>query len=177
MRIILAANPHRVFISRIGRAEVYQPIPTAGGKSPSGPHTHVLPKLLQHQRTHAATEPIPEGLVPCAHFYPQHPMKDAFGREKPFDGACHRSFQDLLERFGAPDTAALKARVTKLVEAGQGPDDHPAADDRASRTAVRLALRQLRAANHPAPALAQWLAVYDRADEDSPEDDEQTLGH
>lgn len=177
MRIILAANPHRVFISRIGRAEVYQPIPVPGGKSPNGPHTHVLPKLLQHLRTHAATEPIPDGFVPCAHFYPQHPLKDAFGRETPFDGACHRSFQDLLERFGAPDAAVLKARVTQLVEAGQGPGEHPVADDRASRTAVRLALRQLKAANHPAPALAQWLAVHDRADEDSPEDDEQTLGH
>lgn len=177
MRIILAANPHRVFISRIGRAEVYQPIPAAGGKSPNGPHTHVLPKLLQHQRTHAATEPIPEGFVPCAHFYPKHPMKDAFGREKPFDGACYRSFQNLLERFGASEATALKARVAKLVEAGQGPDDHPVCDDRASRTAVRLALRQLKAENHPLPALAQWLAEYDRADDDMPEDDEQALGH
>ena len=177
MRIILAANPHRVFISRIGRAEVYQPIPAAGGKSPSGPHTHVLPKLLQHRRTHAATEPIPEGFVPCAHFYPPHPMKDAFGREKPFDGVCHRSFQSLLEGFGAPDAAELKARVTKLVEAGQGPGELPVAGDRASRTTVRLALRQLKAADPRSPALAQWLAVYDRADEDVPEDDEQTLGH
>lgn len=29
MRIILAAHPHRVFISRCGRVEVYQPIPAA----------------------------------------------------------------------------------------------------------------------------------------------------
>jgi hypothetical protein len=43
MGIILHANPHRVFISRIGRIEVYQPIPPAAGKSPDGPHTHVLP--------------------------------------------------------------------------------------------------------------------------------------
>lgn len=177
MRIILATNPHRVFISRIGRAEVYQPIPAAGGKSPNGPHTHVLPKLLQHQRTHAATEPVPGGFVPCAHFYPAHPMKDSFGHEKPFDGACHRSFQNLLERFGAPEATALKARVTELVEAGQGPDDHPVADDRASRTAVRLALRQLKAANRSSPALAQWLSVHDRADDDPPEQDTLALGH
>ena len=84
MRIILAASPHRVFVSRIGRAEVYQPIPSANGKSPDGPHTHVLPKLLQHRRTHAATEPVPDGFVPCAHLYPRHPLKDAFGREKTF---------------------------------------------------------------------------------------------
>ena len=52
MGMILAANPHRVFISRLGRIEVYQPIPPPSGKSPEGPHTHVLPRLLQSRRTH-----------------------------------------------------------------------------------------------------------------------------
>ena len=37
--MILAANPHRVFISQLGRIEVYQPIPPPSGKSPEGPHT------------------------------------------------------------------------------------------------------------------------------------------
>ena len=59
MGAILAANPHRVFKSRVGRVEVFQPIPPANGKSPEGPHTHVLPKLLRHGRTHSATEAIP----------------------------------------------------------------------------------------------------------------------
>jgi hypothetical protein len=54
MSMLLEVNPHRVFISRIGRIEVYQPIPPASGKSPDGPHTHVLPKLLKSGRTHAA---------------------------------------------------------------------------------------------------------------------------
>src|SRR5262245_36235641 len=175
MRIILAANPHRVFISRAGRAEVYQPIPAPGGKSPDGPHTHVLPKLLQHKRTHAATEPVPQGFVPCAHIYPKHPIKDAFGREKAFDADCHRSFQDLLRRFGAPDAEAIKARVRALVEEGQGPDANPV--DRETRTAIRIALRQLKAANHRSAALPQWLAVYERADEDVVDDDTQALGH
>jgi hypothetical protein len=51
MGMILAANPHRVFISRLGRIEVYQPIPPPSGKSPEGPHTHVLPRLLKSGRT------------------------------------------------------------------------------------------------------------------------------
>ena len=38
MRLIMTANPHRVFISRVGRAEVFQPIPPPGGRSPDGPH-------------------------------------------------------------------------------------------------------------------------------------------
>ncbi len=62
MAMILAANPHRVFVSRLGRIEVYQPIPPPSGKSPEGPHTHVLPRLLNSGRTHPATEPVPEGL-------------------------------------------------------------------------------------------------------------------
>lgn len=33
MRVILAANPHRVFVSRIGRAEVFQPIPPPAAKA------------------------------------------------------------------------------------------------------------------------------------------------
>src|SRR4051812_22159445 len=41
MSMVLEANPHRVFKSRIGRIEVYQPIPPPSGKSPEGPHTHV----------------------------------------------------------------------------------------------------------------------------------------
>jgi hypothetical protein len=176
MRIVLAANPHRVFIGRAGRAEVYQPIPAAGGRSPDGPHTHVLPKLLQHKRTHAATEPVPEGFVPCAHFYPKHPLKDALGRETAFESASHRAFQALLERFGATDATALKARVTALVKAGQGPDSLPVADDRASRAIIRVALRQLRAENCSSTALTSWLTVYERGDDDL-DDDAQTLGH
>src|SRR3984893_4625547 len=37
MGVILASNPHRVFASRLGRIEVFQPIPPADGKSPTGP--------------------------------------------------------------------------------------------------------------------------------------------
>ncbi len=81
MGMILAANPHRVFISRLGRIEVYQPIPPPSGKSPEGPHTHVLPRLLQSRRTHPATEPVPQGWIPCAHLYPPHPARD--GRVRP----------------------------------------------------------------------------------------------
>jgi hypothetical protein len=46
MPAILRASPHRVFVARLGRGEVYQAIPAPDQKSPDGPHTHVLPKLL-----------------------------------------------------------------------------------------------------------------------------------
>jgi hypothetical protein len=81
MGAILKAHPHRVALTRLGRVEVYQMIggPDTGGKSPEGPHTHVLPKLLRAGRTHSANAPIPEGWVPCAGFHPQKPCDRADG--------------------------------------------------------------------------------------------------
>src|SRR5262245_35198310 len=102
MSIIVPHGPHRVFLTRIGRAEVFQPIPPSNGRSPEGPHTHVLPDLLRHRRTHASTEHIPIGLVPCAHLYPAHPSKDGLGNPVPFDESRHVAFQQALERFGDP---------------------------------------------------------------------------
>ena len=116
MGVLLETNPHRVFISRIGRIEVYQPIPPPSGKSPDGPHTHVLPKLLKSGRTHAATEPIPEGWIPCAHFYPSHPVRDGS-----FDVAGHDSFQRMIASFGLPDGVAIKRRVADAIKAGEPP--------------------------------------------------------
>src|SRR5262245_66159348 len=63
MGVILAANPDRVVVSRLGRVEVYQQIPPADGQRPTGPHTHVLPTLLHHRPAHAATELMPDGLL------------------------------------------------------------------------------------------------------------------
>ena len=109
MALILEASPHRVFMSRLGRIEVYQPIPAADAKSPNGPHTHVLPRLLQHKRTHAATEPIPDGWIPCAHLYPAHPARDAVGDPRPFDVGRHEAFQDILHKFGDPQSGRAQA--------------------------------------------------------------------
>jgi hypothetical protein len=165
MRVILAANPHRIFISRIGRAEVYQPIPPPGGTSPIGPHTHVLPKLLAHGRTHAATELLPAGWVPCAHCYPPHPMRDCLARRHPFRHELHEAFQLILARCGDPKHVELKRRVIDSVTAGRKPSAIPIADDRFARATIRVALRQLRAQDRQGPTLAAWLAAYDRLDQ------------
>ncbi len=73
---LLEAQPHRVAITRLGRIEVYQAIggEHTGGKSPEGPHTHLLPTLLRSDRTHSESTPIKEGWVPCAFLYPQSPV-------------------------------------------------------------------------------------------------------
>jgi hypothetical protein len=121
MGLIMAASPHRVFIGRLGRLEVFQPIPAPDSTSPAGPHTHVLPKLLDRRRTHAASEPIPKALVPCAHFYPPHPTKDAMGKPCSFDRDRHVAFQRMLERFGDPGLVALKQKIAAAVLTGLEP--------------------------------------------------------
>ena len=162
MGIILAANPHRVFLSRLGRVEVFQPIPPPDGKSPDGPHTHVLPGLLRHRRTHAATEPIPDGLIPCAHVYPPHPAKDGMGRAQPFDRTRHDAFQAILRSYGDPTFLALKQQVMNAVATGADPFAIAVPEQRFARTNIRVALRQLKAQRDVTPSLEAWLAAHER---------------
>jgi hypothetical protein len=175
MGLLFQTNPHRVFISRIGRIEAYQPIPPPSGRSPDGPHTHVLPKLLKSGRTHAATEPIPEGWIPCAHFYPGHPARDGS-----FDVAGHEWFQRMIGSFGLPDGLAIKRRVADAIRAGEPPSASTIsglaiAQDRHGRTSVRIALRQLKAAGIASPILQAWLAEFDHAADGA--EDEAALQH
>jgi hypothetical protein len=162
MGLLLQANPHRVFISRIGRIEVYQPIPLASDKSPDGPHTHVLPKLLKSGRSHAATEPIPQGWIPCAHLYPKHPVCGGTDSGS-FDVAGHASFQRMIGSFGLPDSLAIKRRVVDAIKADALPSALAIAQDRRARANVRIALRQLKAAGMASPALQAWIAKFDHA--------------
>lgn len=174
MAMILAANPHRVFISRLGRIEVYQPIPAASGKSPEGPHTHILPKLLKSRRTHPATEPIPDGWIPSAHLYPSHPARDALGASRPFDPVRHQAFQRMVETYGDAQSLALKRRIMAAVSAGEEPS--AMAQTRGERTSIRIALRQLKAAGHTSRTLPAWLASFDQA-ETRDDEDETVLHH
>ncbi len=171
MGIILAANPHRVFVSRVGRVEVYQPIPPADGRSPEGPHTHVLPRLLRHKRTHAATEFVPAGWIPCAHFYPPHPARDAFGHRRHFRDDLHSSFQELLVRFGDPRLFDVKRQVFASVTAAREPSAFPSTDDRFGRAALRVALRQIKMSGKSLPAIDAWLAAHDRLETSEAEEE------
>jgi hypothetical protein len=174
MGMILEANPHRVFISRLGRIEVYQPIPLPTGKSPEGPHTHVLPRLLKSGRTHPATEPVPEGLVPCAHLYPPHPARDGLGDPRPFDAMRYRAFQAMMAACGDPEMLTIKQRVVDAVLAGEPPT--AVASGRHGRTSIRIALRQMKSQGHASSALGAWLASFDSASPDE-NDDEAALHH
>jgi uncharacterized protein DUF6925 len=108
-----ALSPHRVFVSRLGRIEVYQPIPAPNGKSPDGPHTHVLPRLLERGRAHAATVPIPSGWVAAMTLYPPHPLRMSSGKPIAFDAGRHAAFQSLMDRYGAPSLVAGKQAAAR----------------------------------------------------------------
>lgn len=155
-------SPHRVFQSRLGRIEVFQPIPEASGKSPAGPHTHLLPKLLRAQRTHAATVPIPSGMVPCAVFYPPHPLFDGEGMPRPLVRAHVDAFADLLGRFGIPELVALQGAVARAVRAGAPPQEFRQSLDRFARASLRIVLRKLRATDEASPNLDRWIEAFDR---------------
>lgn len=103
-----ALSPHRVFCCRMGRVEVYQPIPAPDGKSPEGPHTHVLPRLLAHGRLSAATVPVPDGWLAGMSLFPAHPLLRADGQPTAFDADRYHAFQSLMKQFGDPDLVAGK---------------------------------------------------------------------
>lgn len=174
---ILAGSPHRIFISRLCRVEVFQMIPPPDGKSPEGPHTHVLPKLLKLRRTHAATEPIPDGLVPCVHLYPAHPAKDPLGRKQPFNPVRHDAFQQILHRYGVPDLVDLKMKVIAAIAADVSPTELAVPSRRFARTTVRVALRQLHASGKKPIALRNWSAVHDQQSELDPDEMASEYGH
>lgn len=131
------SSPHRVFVARPGRIEIYTAIPAPDGVVDPGPHSHILPKLLRLRRTHAATAPIPRGWVPVAALHPAHPGKDASGLSIPFDAARHAAFERLLDAWGDPGLVAVR----RAVLAGEVLDP-VVADGRFARSAIRAAQAQ-----------------------------------
>lgn len=165
MGAILAAHPHRVALTRLGRVEVYQLIggPDTGGEAPEGPHTHVLPKLLATGRTHSANTPIPEGWVPCAGWHPASPVSNRLGEDKPFDPAAFEAFQALLRDWGPADYVQAKEAARAAMNAGESPEAHPEAGTRLGRSGVRNAIRQARRQYGHTRLLERWSAVFDDA--------------
>lgn len=153
-------SPHRVVLARFARAEVYSPIPVPEGTSPTGPHTHLLPKLLASGRTHPATEPIPEGWVPCAHLFPAHPLYDVNGASRAFVAQAHRGFQQLLRRYGDQSAVGHKDALVAAIRAGATTDT---VESKPDDQVTRLVVRQLCWAEPELPTLDMWRQRYPSA--------------
>lgn len=134
-RLMPRLNPHRVFRSRLGRVEVFQPIPPPDGVSPEGPHTHVLPKLLAQDRDHAATVPVPDDQVAGLALFPAHPLERPAGQAAVFDPARHAAFQALMDRYGHPGLVEGKRQALS-----GGSEGH----DRWQALGLRVGQRQAR---------------------------------
>jgi hypothetical protein len=164
---LLAAQPHRVTVSRLGRIEVYQPFATPEGRTPAGPHTHLLPHLLATGRTHAETTPVPAGYFSCLEAYPASPIHDMEGNPVPFDAMRHVAFEVVLKEHGLPDYVLEKERLRAAFAGARPPESYETPRSDLGRAAVKVALRQLAVLGSDASRLAPWLAAFDGAGEAS----------
>jgi hypothetical protein len=160
---IREASPTRVFRSALGRIEVYQAIPssTSDSVTPDGPHTHLLPELLNREQTHSANIPVPAGWVPCLAFYPPNPIRSGEGNLKSFDKDAFWQFQELIRQYCEPEIADIKANVFDAIKTNELPDAGVQPTNRSERSAVRVALRQCRHIHGPGNILDQWQEIYE----------------
>lgn len=160
---LVRMSPHRVFVSRAGRIEIYQRIAPPGETTPHGPHTHLLPRLFRPARSHLPHTPLPAGAAPCMTLFPANPVFDAAGHVKPFDSREHAAFQALLGRYGDAGDCAVKAAVWRAVRSGKPPSALGGAlGTRRQRIAARVALRQLGHLDGPSALLGEWHRVLER---------------
>lgn len=155
----LRAQPHRVMLSPLGRLEVYQPIPAPDGKSPEGPHTHLIAKSIFSGRTHAATDPIPEGWQPAMTLHPGSPWRDVLGMDQEFSDEKNEAFLALWNAHALPEEQAIAQRIREAVNAGANPADFAWPETRRGRITARVALRRLRQEGHA--NAAAWAALHD----------------
>ena len=157
---LIDASPHRVALSPLARIEVYQAIDRH--RTPSGPHTHLLPDLLARRRTHAANLPLPAQTLPLVTLHPENPLFDRNGHRRPFAPTAYARFQTTLERHGVPAYVEEKQRLRAALVTGVVPERYVRPRTRAGRLALRIALRQLAHDGVDAATGAMWRAHFRR---------------
>lgn len=69
--LLVAKSPARVVETALGRVEITATIPPPGGRSPDGPHTHLLPDHLATDRATPVGMDLPRAYWPGALLYPK----------------------------------------------------------------------------------------------------------
>lgn len=185
MPAILKSHPHRVAITPLGRIEVFQKIggPDTGGRSPLGPHTHVLPKLMASGKTHAGNTTIPKDLVPCAYLHPGNPLVNAVGELRSFEPLLAESFDRIYDAFAPSKLRDIKHRLKRAVADRTSTEGFDEPTSRAGRITLRVGLRQLiqkaQVAGCPdqIELLKSWCRHFDTATAEFSEPDEQADHH
>jgi Family of unknown function (DUF6925) len=137
---MLQASPARVIISGLGRVEIENKIPATASETPVGPHTHLLPALLKLNK--GAKPELPEGYIEAFTLYPEHPLFDKYGAQKPFKQSAHDHFQGLLSELGAPEYCYEKSRVSKNLVKNPDNRELNAADSHWQGLALRISRMQ-----------------------------------
>jgi len=158
MPLLLQASPHRVFETNLARIEVYQPIGIE--KSPEGPHTHVLPKLIAQGRAFSANTPINTGLLPLLTLHPANPCRDTLGKRKSFDANAYAQFQMLMERWGIEEYQQQKNTTFAALTRNSEPTEFDSGHARLARLATRIAIRQYAHLHSDHDVLA-WRQAFD----------------
>lgn len=151
---IIDASPHRVVRSSAARIEVYQVIDRH--QTPAGPHTHLLPDLLQRQRTHSANLPLPGGTVPLLTIHPENPFLDCYGHDRDFVKAPFERFQQVLDVYGDEDYVAAKQALHEAFNNNEEPAQFAPPKSRSGRLGLRIALRQLYHTSAATEAVLRW---------------------
>jgi len=167
---VLRAQPHRVLLSPIGRIEIFQSVPPPDGKSPEGPHTHLLPGLVTKDRPHSSNIPIPAGWQSVLNIHPRSPWRNALGERHDYRPEVDAAFAPLLARYGLEEDHAVEQNLRAAIQWGAepGPADWP--DTRRGRTKARIVLRRMAADGDS--RVAPWRAAFDRAPLETDEEDE-----
>jgi hypothetical protein len=160
--LIQQLSPHRVMISPAGRIEVYADIPPPNGKSPDGPHTHLLPKFIASSRTHSANAPIPSGLQPVLVMHPRSPWRDSAGQRTPYDHELDRQFGETLEFYGIEEDRRVRRAVEKALATGMPASAFELPATRRARIQVRITLRRL-AHKLGGNEVREWRSRFDAA--------------
>ncbi len=96
LEAIVDVSPTRVVSSKIGRIEVYQKISRV--RTPKGPHTHLLPKLLSLTSKQSEDNSPSTKSLPMITFYPKRRS-----RHDPYGIKSCQNFNRLLRIFGDRD--------------------------------------------------------------------------
>ena len=160
-RIIQAASPIRIIKSKLACITVHSQFQVTEEKTPLGLHTHLSNNLLKHNRTQAATIPMPIDYVPVLAFYPPNPIRDITGSIRPFDTKEFDRFQGLLSNFQPKPLARVKHTFMQAMNKGVGPYECPLPSTRAERTSLRVAIRQRFHSHGPSVLLSKWKATYE----------------
>lgn len=159
---ILRSQPHRVLLSPAGRIEVYQPIPPLDGRSPEGPHTHLLPRLVKKNRPHCSNTSIPEGWQAALSMHPPSPWRTMPDERRSFDPTIDAAFTPFLNHFSSDEDNAVERDLVSSLDGERLP--WPAS--RRGRHKARIVLRRLHAAGNT--QAARWRALHDRASSPAP---------